>query len=114
MVNWAGNQCDNHGGNEMIFNILLSVVGILFIFFVPGYLLSLIIFKEVEIFERIATSIIFSMAITVIIGLLFGASRYNKLFTGGLTIVNIYVGLILISIILFFVYNKINKSEYNL
>ncbi len=84
--------------------ILLSLVGILFILLIPGFLLSLIIFKELEIFERLATSIVFSIGTTVLIGLFLGATKYNKIAFGGINSLNIWISLVVVSLILFLLY----------
>jgi len=52
----------------MIFEIIQIVFGIIFVLFLPGFLLSLVILKDMENIERIALAIGLSISIVVALG----------------------------------------------
>lgn len=87
----------------MIF-ILKMIIGALFAFFIPGYLLVLIFFKELGILQRITLAIVLSIVISVAIGIFLGYNVIMKNLTGGVTAYNVWVYELLISGILFVVY----------
>ncbi len=99
----------------MILDILHAIIGLLFGLFIPGFLLTLILFKKIDILERIALSIGLSIAIDVLVGLFLGANKTMKEITGGITELNVWLYLIFISVILGFIYvlrlpKKTNKK----
>ncbi len=87
----------------MILQIFQFMLGAVFFFFIPGYLLTIVLFKEgITKFEKIALSIGISLTINIFIGLLLA---FNKLFTSK----NLWICIIIISSILlitFFVEKK--------
>ncbi len=84
----------------MILAILHAIIGLLFGLFIPGYILTLILFKEQEILERIALSIGLSIAIDVFVGLFLGANETMKDITGGITEANVWFYLVAVTVIL--------------
>lgn len=87
----------------MILQILQFILGAAFFFFIPGYLLTLVLFKkDITSFEKIALSIGLSLAINIFIGLLLA---FNKIFTSR----NLWICIITISLtllIIFFIEKK--------
>jgi uncharacterized membrane protein len=78
----------------MILKILQFILGTAFFFFIPGYFLTIILFKKsITDFEKIALSIGLSLAINIFIGLLLA---FNKIFTP----INLWICIITISLIL--------------
>ena len=97
----------------MIIELLHFIIGIAFLLFIPGYLLSLVLFKKLEILERIALAIGLSISIDVILGLIFGFNKLTAQITGGISGLKIWLGLISVSLVLSVVYYKRNKFQYN-
>ncbi len=82
----------------MILQILQFILGVVFFFFIPGYLLTLILFKkEITNFEKIALSIGLSLAINIFIGLLLA---FSKIFTSK----NLWICIIITSLILLIIF----------
>jgi len=78
----------------MILQIFQFILGVAFFFFIPGYLLTLVLFKKgITDFEKIALSIGLSLVINIFIGLLLA---FNKIFTSK----NLWICVIIISSIL--------------
>lgn len=88
----------------MIFSALRAIIGILFALFIPGYLLTRIIFNEIESSKGIAFSLIFSLAISISLGFFLGANETMANITGGITEFNVWYYLIILSIILGFIF----------
>lgn len=85
-------------------DILHAVIGLAFALFVPGFLLTKILFKEQEVLETIAFSIAFSIAIDIFLGLFLGANEVMFNITGGITELNVWFYIIGISLILGVIY----------
>jgi len=82
----------------MILKILQFILGTAFFFFIPGYLLTLVLFKKgITDFEKIALSIGLSLAINIFTGILLA---FNKIFTAK----NLWICVIIISLILFIIF----------
>jgi len=96
----------------MILNILHAIIGLAFGLFIPGFLLTKIIFNNQEILETIAFSIAFSIAIDIFLGLFLGANETMFNITGGITEFNVWYYLIIISIILGFIYLLKHKGYF--
>jgi len=88
----------------MIFDIIHAILGLAFALFIPGYLVALIFFKEFGTLEKIALGIILSICIDIIIGLFLGYNETMKNLTGGITAINLWIYLLVLSGILFSVY----------
>ncbi len=88
----------------MILDILHAIIGLAFGLFIPGFLLTLILFKKIDLLERIALAIGLSIAIDVLVGLFLGANKTMKDITGGITEVNVWLYLVFVSVIFGFIY----------
>jgi len=96
-----------------IINIFQIVIGLPLALFVPGYLITLIAFKRINKIERIGFAILFSIIIDILIALFLGYNKTMKELTGGITALNLWMYLSLISIWLFIIY-IIKKKISNL
>lgn len=95
-----------------IFNI---TIGLIFLLFLPGFLLSLILFskKELKIVERMILSITLSIAISIGLGIiLFWSKAFLDLL--GLSKFNLYSGLIIINLffLVILIYQKFKKQPH--
>lgn len=88
----------------MIFDILHAILGLGFALFIPGFLLTKILFHEQEILETIAFSVAFSIAIDIFLGLFLGANETMFNITGGITEMNVWFYIMGISLILGVIY----------
>jgi len=89
----------------MILQMFQFILGAVFFFFIPGYLLTIVLFKEgITNFEKIALSIGLSLAINIFIGLLLA---FNKIFTSK----NLWICIILTSLILLVIF-FIEKKKF--
>ncbi len=70
---------------------LLSIIGLLFALFIPGFLITLIFFRESEALERIILSITFSIMLSIAIGISLGYDKNVKEFTGGINPKNVWL-----------------------
>lgn len=90
---------------DLILQIVRILLGIVLVLFLPGYLLTLILFKEeIDQLERFVLSVALSICIDVFVGLSLGFNEKIASITGGITEFNIWIFLISISIIFFLVY----------
>ena len=96
----------------MIIELLHFIIGMAFLLFIPGYLLGLVLFKKLEILERIALAIGLSISIDLVLGLIFGFNKLAAQITGGISELKIWLGLISISLVSFIIYYK-KKIQYN-
>lgn len=69
--------------------IIQIVLGALFTLFIPGYLLTRILFDEFSILEKLIFSVAFSIMINVLISIYLGYNEAWAAKTGGLTFTNI-------------------------
>ena len=77
----------------MIFETIKTLLGLLFVIFMPGYLFSLIIFRKLEVIERFCLSIGLSMVIVVSLSFnLSGIGYLTRI--KGLTLHNVWISLI--------------------
>jgi len=85
----------------MILTIINVIVGLLFLLFLPGYLLTLILFdkNDLHFLERVILAVGLSISIDVFLGLILGLNRSIAFITGGLTRSNVWSGLIVISLL---------------
>ncbi|MFC1686026.1 hypothetical protein ACFLZZ_03315 [Nanoarchaeota archaeon] len=90
----------------MIIELLHFLIGAAFLLFIPGFLLSLVLFKELDILERIALAMGLSISIDVLLGLILGFNKTMAQFTGGITELTVWIILILLSAIFGFIYYK--------
>jgi len=87
----------------MIFQIFHAILGLAIGLVIPGLLLTFILFKEMDILERIALSVALSIAIDIFVGLFLGANKTMKDITGGITEFNVWFYLLVVCVILGFV-----------
>lgn len=95
----------------MILLILKAIIGALFAFFIPGYLLVLIFFKELNNLQKIALAVVLSMIVAVATGIFLGYNEVMKNLTGGVTGYNVWVYELVISGILFIIYLLKEKKK---
>ena len=88
--------------------------GLLFALFIPGFLLTLIFFKELELIEKIGLGMVLSICVDIALGLFLGYNETMKNLTGGIIARNIWIGLILISVILGIVYYFKEGDYFNI
>jgi len=81
----------------MILSIIRVIVGIIALF-LPGYLLSFILFKKLKIIERICLAIGLSIVIIVFLGFFLTAISYLTNIKG-ITTQNVWFSLLIICII---------------
>jgi uncharacterized membrane protein len=98
---------------ELIWKIIHAVLGIAFALFIPGFLLTLILMKDLDKIERFAFSVCFSVCITIFLGLFLGFNETMANITGGITEWNIWLYFIGISLALFLVYMIRNNKKKN-
>jgi len=75
----------------MIFQILKAIAGALFAFFIPGFLLVLIFFKELNKLQKIVLAVVLSIITAVAIGIFLGYNETMKNLTGGVTAYNVWI-----------------------
>jgi len=97
-----------------VFDIIIMMIAASFIFFIPGYILSLLISDELEILERIAISIGLSIAMAVFLG--FMLSGLGLLFSfKGINTISIWASFIIVSGILgIILFLKMKRKRNNL
>jgi uncharacterized membrane protein len=87
----------------IILEILQAILGLAFALFIPGFLLTKLIFPKQDILEMLAFSIAFSIAIDIFLGLFLGANEYMADLTGGITEFNLWFYLVTITVVLGFI-----------
>lgn len=82
----------------MILDIILVIIGIPLALFLPGYLLTVLILKDLETFHKVLIGIGLSLAISIALGFIlsFIGSLLN---TKGLTPISVVISLIVLSLI---------------
>ncbi len=94
-------------------NILQVVIGLILALFLPGFLIALIFFKELEALEKVGLAFVFSIMIDIIVGLFLGYNEYMKNLTGGIIARNVWIYLSLITLILLIVYYLKERKMIN-
>ena len=92
----------------------ITIAGLSFALFLPGFLLTLIFFKEYRLLERIMLSIAFSIMISIAIGIILGYNQNVKNITGGISQSNAWRIEIILTLLLLFVAIIINIKKINL
>ena len=95
---------------------IISIIGLLLALFIPGFLITLIFFREVNLLERLMLGITFSIMISIAIGISLGYNKEVKEFTGGINPANVWlweliVTSVLLAIVLFIHRQKL-KPDY--
>lgn len=96
----------------MILEIIVAVIGALFALFVPGYLVTLIFFKELKLLQKIALAITFSIMIDVAIGIFLGYNENMKNITGGVTSENVWFYSLIVTgfLLVMYLFTKTEKQ----
>ncbi len=82
--------------------MIQAIIGILFVFVIPGFLLTQIFFKKEKILEKLFLTVLLSITFTVVLGLLLGFNELTFRLTGGLHKLWVYV--IILNVILLGIY----------
>jgi uncharacterized membrane protein len=85
-------------------SFLVTIFGLLFVLFIPGFLITQILFKKSELLEKILLTVLLSIGFYVILGIFLGFNETMKNITGGLSKRNIWIYSIVINLILVVVY----------
>lgn len=88
----------------MIVETIRLVVGVPLVFFLPGYLIMLIFFDELDLLERIGFGSLLSISLTIALGLFLGYNTSMRDLTGGITAMNLWVHLGSITVALTAIY----------
>ena len=88
----------------MILEIIRVIVGLPLALFIPGYLLALIFFKELDMLEKIGLGFVLSICVDIAVGLFLGYNLRMKEITGGITAMNLWIYLGAVSLVLAGVY----------
>ena len=88
----------------MILDTITAAIGMLFALFIPGYLLTIIFFKELKSLQRIVLAVALSIIIDVGIAIFLGYNENMKILAGGVTTANIWFYSLVISSFLLIIY----------
>ena len=98
---------------ETLWNIVHAILGLSFGLFIPGFLLTKILFKDQDPLEMVSFSVAFSITIDIFLGLFLGANETMASITGGITEFNIWYYLVIITVILGFIFLLKEKGYFN-
>jgi len=92
--------------------MILTILGLLFVFAIPGFLVTMIFFEKSDKFEKTILSIILSISFYVLLGVFLGFNETAKNLTGGLSTFNLWIYSLVINIALLVIYiiKKRNKK----
>lgn len=96
---------------DLIIQLLRLVIGLPLALFIPGYLITLIFFDELEKLEKIALGFVLSICVDISLGLFLGYNKTMKDLTGGITALNLWIYLSVITLILFIIYLLKKKGK---
>ncbi len=82
--------------------MITTILGLLFVFVIPGFLITQIVFPKEKILEKIALTVLLSISFYILLGLILGFNEFTYRVTGGLA--NVWLYSIIINIILFIVF----------
>ena len=88
----------------ILLTIIQIIAGLALALFIPGYLIVLLFFRELKFLERISLSLVLSICVDIVIGLFLGYNKYMKELTGGITALNLWIYLSIITVCLFLIY----------
>lgn len=80
----------------MIIELFQHFIGIVLVLFLPGFLLSHIIFDKLDIIEIIVFSVAFSLSMSVAVGIFLGITPTIAEITGGITPLNVSILLVIL------------------
>ena len=89
---------------QMILELIRILVGLPLLLFLPGYLVVLLLFKELGKIEKISLAFVISIFIDIVVGLFLGYNKYMKNLTGGITELNLWIYMTLITVFLLAIY----------
>jgi uncharacterized membrane protein len=91
-------------------NLVIAIAGTIVSLFLPGFLISLIFFRELKILERAIYSVVISVGIDVALGIALGYDKFQKSITGGISSFNLWYYQFIINavllIVIIFLYRK--------
>ncbi len=92
--------------------MITTILGLLFVFVIPGFLITQIVFPKEKILEKIALTVLLSISFYILLGLILGFNEFTYKITGGLSEFNVWVYSIVINILLLVIYLvKVRKSK---
>ena len=95
---------------------IISIIGLLLALFIPGFLITLIFFREVNLLERLMLGITFSIMISIAIGISLGYNKEVREFTGGINPTNVWLWELIITsallAIALFIHRQKLKPDY--
>ena len=92
--------------------MITTILGLLFIFVIPCFLLTQIIFPKEKKLEKIALTVLLSISFYIVLGLVLGFNEFTYRITGGLSEFNVWIYSIVINILLLVIYLvKVRKSK---
>jgi uncharacterized membrane protein len=71
--------------------MIQAIIGIIFIFFLPGFLFALLFLEDFKLYEKLFLGVILSISFYILLGLFLGFNLTMKTFTGGLTEFNLWI-----------------------
>jgi uncharacterized membrane protein len=74
---------------------IIAVIGFLFVLFVPGFLLSMMLFSSMRHMDRFLLSFGLSVAIVAFIGFSLGTGAFG--IQGGINAFNVWISLLIVS-----------------
>src|SRR3989338_957752 len=92
----------------------VPVMGLITALFLPGFFITLIFFKEVNVLERLMLSITFSIMISIAVGIGLGYNKNVKELTGGITHQNVWKWELVITFSLMVIAVAVNRKSINL
>ena len=84
--------------------MITTILGLLFIFVIPGFLITNIIFPKEKKPEKIILTILLSISFYIFLSLILGFNEFTYKITGGLTEFNVWLYSVVINVILVVVY----------
>jgi uncharacterized membrane protein len=91
--------------------MIISIVGLLFLFIIPGFFLVKIFFNKESRVEKVILTIILSLVFSIILGLLLGFNEYTFKLTGGLNYLWIYYIVLNLGLLGYIMYKKRKKTK---
>jgi uncharacterized membrane protein len=77
---------------------IIAVMGFLFVLFIPGFLLSLVLFRRMRHMDRFLLSFGLSIAVVAFIGFSLGTGAFG--IQGGISAFNVWISLLIMSALL--------------
>ena len=84
--------------------MITTILGLLFIFVIPGFLLTQIIFPKEKELEKIVLTVLLSISFYIVLGFVLGFNEFTYKLTGGLSSFNVWLYSIILNIILLIVF----------